>query len=59
MEHPGGGENTFCGVPAGLLVATFVDVVMDGFFVGVRFAAGGSVTLPGHRRIVDGGPWSP
>jgi len=42
MEHASGGESTFCGVSSGLLVATFLDVAMDGFISGAGFAAGGT-----------------
>lgn len=41
-EHAGGQEATLCGVPSGLLVATFLDVAMDGFIIGAGFAAGGT-----------------
>ena len=42
IEHTDGQESTFCGVPSGLLVATFLDVAMDGFIIGAGFAAGGT-----------------
>ena len=30
MEHASSGKSTLCGVPSGLLLATFLDVAMDG-----------------------------
>jgi zinc transporter, ZIP family len=42
MEHAGEGGSTLCGVPSGLLLATFLDVAMDGFIIGAGFAAGGA-----------------
>ena len=42
MEHISGEESTLCGVSSGLLVATFLDVAMDGFIIGAGFAAGGT-----------------
>jgi ZIP family zinc transporter len=42
MEHANGEESTLCGVATGFLVATFLDVAMDGFIIGAGFAAGGS-----------------
>jgi zinc transporter, ZIP family len=42
MEHSSGEESTFCGVTSGLLIATFLDVAMDGFIIGAGFAAGGT-----------------
>ncbi len=41
MEHAGGRGAALWGVPSGLLVATFLDVAMDGFIIGAGFAAGG------------------
>lgn len=40
LEH--GEGSTLAGVSSGLLLATFLDVAMDGFIIGAGFAAGGS-----------------
>lgn len=42
IEHAGSQGATLCGVPSGLLIATFLDVAMDGFIIGTGFAAGGT-----------------
>lgn len=41
MEHASREGSTLCGVPSGLLLATFLDVATDGFIIGAGFAAGG------------------
>jgi ZIP family zinc transporter len=41
MEHASGEAARILGVPSGLLLATFLDVAMDGFIIGAGFAAGG------------------
>lgn len=41
MEHTRGEESVLLGVPSGLLLATFLDVAVDGFIIGAGFAAGG------------------
>ena len=41
MERASGEAARVLGVPSGLLLATFLDVAMDGFIIGAGFAAGG------------------
>jgi ZIP family zinc transporter len=41
MEHTRGEDSVLLGVPSGLLLATFLDVAVDGFIIGAGFAAGG------------------
>ena len=40
-EHTKREDTVLLGVPSGLLLATFVDVAVDGFIIGAGFAAGG------------------
>ena len=42
IEHSSEHESTLGGVPSGLLIATFLDVAMDGFIIGAGFASGGT-----------------
>ncbi len=42
MEHAGREGTAIMGVPSGLLLATFLDVAVDGFIIGAGFAAGGT-----------------
>lgn len=41
IEHVEGEETILLGIPSGLLLATFLDVAVDGFIIGAGFAAGG------------------
>jgi ZIP family zinc transporter len=41
MEHTSGEDTVLLGVPSGLLLATFLDVAVDGFIIGAGFAVGG------------------
>ncbi len=42
LEHAGQEDTAIMGVPSGLLLATFIDVAVDGFIIGAGFAAGGT-----------------
>lgn len=41
LEHQATISNTAAGLSTGLLLATFIDVAVDGFIIGAGFAAGG------------------
>lgn len=41
LEHQAETSGTAAGISTGLMLATFIDVAMDGFIIGAGFAAGG------------------
>jgi ZIP family zinc transporter len=45
LERQAALEKTTAGLSIGLLLATFIDVAMDGFIIGAGFAAGGTTGL--------------
>jgi ZIP family zinc transporter len=45
LEHKAALDQTPSGLNIGLLLATFLDVAMDGFIIGAGFAAGGSTGM--------------
>ncbi|MDD5275603.1 MAG: hypothetical protein PHR16_05930 [Methylovulum sp.] len=45
LEHQGASEKAATGVNIGLMLATFIDVAMDGFIIGAGFAAGGATGM--------------
>ena len=45
LEHRDAADGAASGVAIGLLVATFIDIAVDGFIIGAGFASGGETGL--------------